>query len=1211
MFKDDRGGIDPYIALIISITVLMVGLIFGVEALIVPRTQTTLQTAAEMLVKSESINGCITTGTQKAVENYLLDNQLDPKKVFFSPPPSSQSAYGTDMGSTSQPAITLGYDLNVFALSPSKTDPLYVQAQAPINKSSYTPNSANNSADCANSGLFTGVPGGSDSGNSPGAGNISTPTAGSISAQVPSTATQGVVTMISGQTDLPGAQVSIFGAGFSSTTTADGNGNFSFPAVFTLAGPNQVLTLSSGSASQVYSITVNPDPVGSIQFTSPNPNAVQIGQPFVIAGTARDTNGNPLPDGTRLSFTSNDQTDIPTQTVPVLNGQFSLTLPSGITQNVASVLVSETDTSPATTYSITATPGQPKSITVSASPTTVKVGNPVNLTGFVASYGGMAVQDGTPVTISLNDNTLGTATTTGGHYSFTVPGADLTQAGPNNLYVSTGNNISASATVLVNPGIPAQISGLSGVPNPVSPGSNTAITGVVEDQYGNPVNQAYSISVNGASETCDTHGVLSFSWSFPNPGMQTLDFTYGGAVIGALTINVNTTVNGLRLTPVQSIYTIIAGQSVTGIQFKMTDSNGNPVKGDTVSFEGQNGTTASNGLAGPFNTPVLTTAGSQTLTATVPSIPGSEGTVGVVVNPAAAYQLQGATVSPNPVIAGFKASVNGIVADQYGNPVSGDSIVVSGGYGAPSSPSVSGQNGIPGYVSVPITGTNVGGPYPLAVKDSTTRVALVSSLSLTVKAPSGATLSLSPVNGTAIADVNTGFQIKASVTDNTGAAIPDVSVSFSVSPDTSAGLNPIPGITDSSGNVIETATFNQTGNQVITAAATVDGQNLSTSIDLYATTPIMGSISWGTVGPNPVVAGNGLTVAGQALDITGNPIRNTQIQIYFKEGGAGVQTLNTDANGYFWTTLTPTVTGQITLMAQIGNVVIQYPTPITVNPGPPVSGTISFNYTPPLLTNDTFTVVVHLQDASGNSVPNVPVTINASSPTKAFYNPSTWHPDTCSDGSPVLWNYYGYYCNWPATLIPGYYTYQYPETVNTDANGNATVTMQTSQDNSKYGTINVTATAGSLNLTKSIYADVQSPVSYNVTGFTDTISQQSAYISILDQKGRPINNVPVHVACTWVGGSVFNPYDNIGFNNTSVNILSPTWQTLWYSAAGQGNQYSPVDTTFSGTQFVSFASLSPSKYQASQYYCHMEGAACTITYKIKITVNAVSITLDF
>ncbi len=1155
--KSERGSIDGYIVLIIVMTVLMISLVLSAELVIVPRTQNTLQTAAEMLAKSESINGCITSDTEAAVSNFLLQNQLDPTKIYFKIQPNTIQNYGNSVGTAASPNLTLGYDLNVFKLSSTHIWNKYVEVQVPVSISAYVNTSVSDSSGCVGTVSFTGTQGGQNSGGAASMA-IQGSVANSISASVPTVTTQGTITNISGQTDLPFAQVSIFGAGYTASTIADSSGNFSFPADFSVAGNGQVITIESGTASQVYTINVNSVIVGSIDFTSPSPASVKIGQAFNIAGIPYDVNGVVVPDGTKLDLSSTDSTDIPNQTVSVLNGQFVVSV-SGVTQNLSSVVVTVSGQS----YTISISPSDPKTITLTVAQSSQTAGSSVTFSGFVAGYDDIPVQDNTQIQLTDNGNSLGTVYTTGGNYSLTSP---LTYAGNNSIVATVVgySMVNASQNITVLPSVPYTVVGLSGTPNPVNVGSNTGITGLVEDQYGNLVTgQSYSLQTNLSSPnptstfTNSSTGQISFNASFNSPGFTNVFILYSGQRIGSVNVQVvsNTSSNGLTLKPVQSTYTAIAGQSVSNIAFVLTNSNGNPVQGDIVNFSGVPGVTTSsttdvNGEVF-FNSSVLTIAQSYTLTATMPNVPNLISVVGIIVTPGSPYQIVGANITPSPAQVGSTAYVSGMVEDFYGNPDTSGTVTASA---TSISPAASSSLQINGGFMIPVTVQNSGtGVITLTDGSATTTVTLTGQ-------PKAVTLKLSLTGGSAI--VNTGqlTGLQASILDSSGNPISGILVSFASSAGSNVTWSPQWGATDSSGNVQETAVFGSSasGNQTVTATAVVNGQTVSSVLSVYVTQSSLSNIVWGTITPTTDQAGNPVSISGQALDMSGTPLANQQIQIFFKEVGTNTQILTTDSNGYFSTNLTPITTGTRTIIGEIGTSLVQCPTQITVVPGPPVGGTISFSYTSPLLTNDSATATITLKDIAGNPVPAHSLTVNITSATNSFTNPNTWHSDTCTGGGTIQYYAGSEYCSPSGSIIPGYYTYQYPETLTTDSNGQVSIPFNT---NLNSGTITVTASTGSVNFSNSISVTQATPTTGSIGGiYMTSMDNATIYFNVYDQKGRIIT-----AAGTMSGVGYAAP---LGLESSQVNLTANNltlYQYYWNYGYRSANTPQQIN---SGTVYI-------------------------------------------
>ena len=180
---------------------------------------------------------------------------------------------------------------------------------------------------------------------------------------------------------------------------------------------------------------------------------------------------------------------------------------------------------------------------------------------------------------------------------------------------------------------------------------------------------------------------------------------------------------------------------------------------------------------------------------------------------------------------------------------------------------------------------------------------------------------------------------------------------------------------------------------------------------------------------------------------------------------------------------------------------MQYPTSITVNPGPPASGTINFNYVAPLLTNDTFSITVHVQDAIGDNNTGYPVTFSI-----------------------------------PANALTGTLS----KTVNTDSSGNATVSNISTYSGTTGGYVTVNATAGSLSLVETLYITKAVAISQSSWLDVSTTSWGCAtlYLNVTDQKGRPVT---VQVTMSGSGST------NSGFAGENTTSGSASGQQLFFN----------------------------------------------------------------
>ncbi|WP_088186397.1 hypothetical protein [Desulfosporosinus sp. FKA] len=302
-------------------------------------------------------------------------------------------------------------------------------------------------------------------------------------------------------------------------------------------------------------------------------------------------------------------------------------------------------------------------------------------------------------------------------------------------------------------------------------------------------------------------------------------------------------------------------------------------------------------------------------------------------------------------------------------------MTVSGGYGTNAS-SVSDTNG---YFAIPIKPTNFGGPFPLTFMVNGTSFI---GPSIDVTEYSTNQLTLQAIDGVNSAIPGSPFSVIACLLDQYGQPMNGQSVSFQSSTDPTATLT---NLTPSSPNGSGTGSLNQTsgtfvsgqaaiqvdfdrqGNQSITAMY----QDLQASLNISVNSGNIAQIVWSSVSPTTLQAGGTINISGTGLDYLGNPVGSGKpITLSLKEGGAVNQTVYTDMMGHFSGTLTPTVVGTKTVIAQYGSNIQAYPTSITVNPGVISGGSISYT-TEPFFNGDNVTVNVQVMDAYGNPIPGV------------------------------------------------------------------------------------------------------------------------------------------------------------------------------------------------------------------------------------------------
>jgi len=246
----------------------------------------------------------------------------------------------------------------------------------------------------------------------------------------------------------------------------------------------------------------------------------------------------------------------------------------------------------------TTEPGDPvaTTLTITADPTTVAIGDISNITVTVLDENGNPMPDGTSIELALSNDSLGT-----------IAGSTSTINGTGSTIFSAGDtpgvvNISASAgtvtgSVTITILGPATIT-LTINPATITVGGTANISAEILDQNGDPMPDGTTVDFE---LTNDTIGTLSRTTSSTSVGIATNTFTAGldpgstsviaragATAIGTAVVSIVAATNGsIEFTSAEpSVIGIQGSGQVTSsvITFTVRDVNGNPVTGADVSF---------------------------------------------------------------------------------------------------------------------------------------------------------------------------------------------------------------------------------------------------------------------------------------------------------------------------------------------------------------------------------------------------------------------------------------------------------------------------------------------------------------------------------------------------------------------------------------------------------------------------------------------------
>jgi parallel beta-helix repeat protein len=855
----------------------------------------------------------------------------------------------------------------------------------------------------------------------------------------------------------------------------------------TVAGVAAV-TATVNSLSATAQVTFTPGAPFTLTLTAV-PATLPVGNSSTLTATATDQYGNPVADGTTISFTTSLGA-LSSSTANTSGGDASVTLSS----TVASVAtVTATVNSLSATAQVTFTPGAPFTLTLTAVPATLPVGNSSTLTATATDQFGNPVADGTTIsfTTSLGGVSPVTATTVGGVVTATL---NSTVAGVAAV-TATVNSLSATAQVTFTPGAPFTLT-LTAVPATLPVGNSSTLTATATDQYGNPVADGTTISFTTSL------GALSSSTANTSGGDASVTLSSTVASVATVTATVNslsataqvTFTPGapftLTLTAVPA--TLPVGNSST-LTATATDQFGNPVAdGTTISFTTSLGgvspvtaTTVGGVVTATLNS---TVAGVAAVTATVNSL---SATAQVTFTPGAPFTLR-LTAAPATLPVGNSSTLTATATDQFGNPVAdGTTISFTTSLGTLSSGAATTSSG-----SATVTLSSI-------VAGVATVTATVNSLSATAQVTftPGAPFTLRLTAAPATLPVGNSSTLTATATDQFGNPVADgTTISFT----TSLGTLSSATATTSGGNA--SVTLNSTLPGVATVTATVGSLNATTLVTFTAGAPFTLML---TAVPATLPVGNSSTLTATATDQFGNPVADGTTISFTTSLGSISPVTATTVGGVATATLSSTVAGIATVTATVNS--LSATTQVTFTAGAPF--TLTLTAVPATL-------------PVGNSS-----TLTATA-TDQFGNP-------VADGTTIS------FTTSLGTLSSG---------AATTSSGSATVTLSSIVA----GVATVTATVNSLSATAQVTFTAGAPFTFTFT-LTPTvivangISQSLGTATVVDQYGNPVGGVTVNFLAGIGSFSPASGATNAGGQVTAtLTSLTPAIENVFAAISGLG-----------------------------------------------------------
>ncbi len=553
------------------------------------------------------------------------------------------------------------------------------------------------------------------------------------------------------------------------------------------------------------------------------------------------------------------------------------------------------------------------------------------------------------------------------------------------------------------------------------------------------------------------------------------------------------------------------GTDTNVVRAWVVDANGNSVPGVSVTFDAGNGAvlaqnpvvTDRNGYA--ENTLTNLAIGTTTVKATTVTDP-----VGQTVNThfvAGAVDTITLTVPVNGAVAnGVNTnSVQAVVSDSGGNPVTGATVVFSSTNATAQVTTVIGTTGADGIATATLTNTVAGTSNVVATIGSITN-----NIDTTFVPGAVATITLTtPVNG-AVANGADSNSVQAVVTDSGGNPVNGAAVVFS-SANATAQITTVIGTTGADG--IATATLTNTVAGTSNVVATVDtvNANIDTAFvpgavaTITLTTPVNGAVANGA---------DSNSVQAVVSDSEGNAVAGAAVVFSSANATAQITTVigTTGADGIATATLTNTVAGTSNVAATIGSITDNIDTTFvagavaTITLTTPVNGAVADG-------TDSNSVQAVVTDSGGNTVTGATVVFSSTNTTAQV-----------------------------TTMIG-----------TTGADGIATATLT----NTVAGTSNVVATIDTVNanIDTTFVAGAVATITLSVLvndATADGADTNQVDALVQDANGNAITGAAV-VFSSANGADIIAPTMNTGVNGVASTLLTHTM-------AGTSNVIATIDT---------------------------------------------------
>ena len=568
----------------------------------------------------------------------------------------------------------------------------------------------------------------------------------------------------------------------------------------TIAGRTAITATDTSvlaAPSQSANLTQTADHAEHVSVVLGTPSITADGSSTTTAtATVKDADGNPV-SGDTVTINSDGSQQVSSVTTGSTPGTYQATITASTTAGPSTITATDTSAagSPAGTATLTQTAGPAAAVALQLSPSSIVADgrSTSTATATVDDANGNPVSSD-PVTITSAGSQLVSSVTAGGTpgtYQATI--TSTTTAGHATI-TATDASLSQTATLTQTPDRAEHVSVVLGTPSITADGHSTTLaTATVTDQNGNAITgDPVAITADGGQQvSAVTAGSTPGTYratitSTTTAGRSTVTATDGPASgTAALTETAGPATRvALKLSPAS----IVAdGRSTSTVTATVSDANGNPVSGDTLTIGSAGSQQVSSVTAG--STPgtyqatitSTTAAGQATITATDTTASPHVSQTTTLTQTASAATHLAVALSPSTLTAGGSSTTTATVTltDLNGNPISGDTVTIASSGGQQVSSVTPGST--PGTYQATITSSGAAGQATITATDTSAPQQPTASSTLTQVAGAIARVGIKLEPAAISADGSAGTVALVTVTDADGNPISGAPVTITSS----------------------------------------------------------------------------------------------------------------------------------------------------------------------------------------------------------------------------------------------------------------------------------------------------------------------------------------------------------------------------------------------------------------------------------------------